>query len=213
MHIIGITGNIATGKSTVGRLLREKGYYVLDLDKVSRDLLMKNKEKLGSMFPVLMENNEFSKVNLKKIIFSKGLNHKEIERFLHLRIFIRAFFLVLWKGLCGHTVVFIEIPLFMEYDLDYFFDSIVVYTDKHTQAKRIVNRDGLKFLDEKLRISGNLLTKKERATFVIDNSKSIEKTKQQIENLKLGGIPIHFNILLVMIVIYSLKTLVNAFTR
>lgn len=205
MYLIGITGNVACGKSLIGKLLQEKGFCVINVDRIAAQIRDENKKELCKRFPVLMENGEFSKEKLKNEIFNRGDSHQGIEKFIHRKVIFKTALKVLWEGLKGKRVIFIEIPLFMEYKLDLFLDSILVITDKHTQAKRIHKRDGSEYLVQKLQILGNQNYKKDRATFIIDNSKSIENTAKQLNTLVFNGMPIYFNIILFGFAVFSIK--------
>ncbi|ELQ76642.1 dephospho-CoA kinase-like protein [Trachipleistophora hominis] len=209
MYIVGITGNIGTGKSLVGSLLRQKGYCVVDADKISREVLEHNKELLRRNFPELFVNNQFSKAKLKEIIFKKEKNKKAIERILHYKITVKMCYIVLMEALKFKRVVFLEIPLFFEYNLDRFFDSIVVYCDKSTQAERITGRDGNSLLNEKLKAQKTMEEKKKRGTFLIDNGGSVEYTKMQINNLKFSGYTIYFYFTVAVLTCYLAKYLLK----
>lgn len=209
MYLIGITGNVACGKSLIGKLLHERGFCVINVDIIAAQIRDGNKIELCRRFPVLMENGEFSKEKLKNEIFNRRKTHKEIERFIHGKVILRTVLKIIWESLKGKRVIFVEIPLFMEYNLDLFFDSILVVTDKHTQAKRIHKRDGSEYLVQKLRILGNQNQKKDRATFIVDNSKSIENTATQINKMVFSGIPVYFNIFLFGFALFSIKSLLK----
>lgn len=209
MYIVGITGNIATGKSLVGSLLRQKGYRVIDVDKVAREVLECNKKLLCRKFPELCVNNEFSKAKLREIVFRKEKNKRAIERILHCRIIVKTFFMVLIEAFKFRDVIFLEIPLFFEYNLDRFFDSVVVYCDKNIQAERIIGRDGEDLLNEKLKVQKSLDEKKKRGTFLINNNGTVEYTKIQVANLKFSGRTIYFYIIIVISIYHLMRYLLK----
>lgn len=209
MYIVCITGNIAMGKTLVGNILKNQGYQIIKIDEISTKVLMESQNELLKKYPELLENGVFSKTKLKKIIFERQENASEIEKILHRKIIFKTILKVILESLKGRSVLLLEIPLFMEYNLNKFFDSIVVYCDRHTQAKRIYQRDGVQFLNEKLKLQGNIDDKKEKGTYLIDNSGTIDKTIEQIKMLKFYGFPIYLNLIMFTFLIYSIVCLVN----
>lgn len=205
MYIVGITGNVGTGKSLIGRLLREKNFHVIDVDLVAKDVIENNKETLCKQFPELLVNGKFSKSKLKEIIFMNRSSKKRIERILHLKIFVVVMLKILVEAIKLRDIVFLEIPLFFEYNLDRFFDSIVVFCDKSIQAERIRKRDGCYLLYEKLNAQQDMEEKKRKGTFLINNNQSIAYTKKQLDNLQFNGHTIYFYVLLVMSMIFVIK--------
>lgn len=213
MYVIGITGNIGSGKSFVGSLLERKGYTVIYIDKVAREVIGKNKNELCKKFPELVVNNQFSRMKLREIFFNREINAEKIEKILHFKIFKYAIYLVLKESLKCKTVVFLEVPLFFEYNLNVLFDSILVYCDKNTQMRRIYSRDGEYMSEQKLKFFKNHDSKMKKATFLINNSKSKTETLLQLDKLKFEGHTIYFYVFLLMALACLISTLYNFYMR
>lgn len=191
MYIVGITGNVAVGKSQVGKLLREMNFRVIDLDQVSREVVSQNEKELARKFPILAENAQFSKDNLKNVVYNRRPESEQIEKYLHRKIFLKTLWLIFEAAIRADTVIFIEIPLFFEYKLDFFLDSILVVTDIHQRAKRLYRRDGGAFFQQKLKILDKQESKVERATYVINNSGLLDETKEQLKRIDFYGYSVY----------------------
>lgn len=196
--IIGLTGGIATGKSTVAKLLKEKGYKIIDADKIAKGVVEIGKpayskivEEFGN--EVLLEDNTINRKALGKIIFNDKRAREKLNYISHPYIFeeIRLNLQELCKD--ENTVV-LDIPLlFEQFDLwekyGIEFDEIVlVDTDEDTQIKRLIKRDNIS-RDEavkKIRAQLPMDEKRTRSSKIINNSGDMKNLKQQIEKLLLS---------------------------
>lgn len=139
-RLIAITGKIGSGKSTVGRILSEKGYPVVDCDTINRDLLCDPAylKGLRALFPNAFPNAELNKKILSSIVFSDASARRKLNEYAHGKIFEEAFLQA--KKFDG--LVFIEVPvLFGTGYEDTFEKIIVVSSDEEKSVERIALRD------------------------------------------------------------------------
>ncbi|MER2172356.1 dephospho-CoA kinase [Paenisporosarcina quisquiliarum] len=186
--IIGLTGSIASGKSTVANMLKEMGFPIIDADLVARIVVEKGtatlemiKETFGS--GVIQEDGSLNREELGEIIFTTPSKRKLLNDIIHPAI--RAEMLAQKGHLVqqGHPVIIMDIPLLFESRLQSFVDKILVVTvTEQTQLERLMSRNGFTQEEAKLRIQSQLpLSVKEKgADAVIYNNGTIEETKQQL---------------------------------
>ncbi len=186
---IGITGSIATGKSTVTNYILKKGYLVLDSDKIVRELLTRDTtciNEIAKIFPVVNQN-VIDRKRLGQIIFHDQQAKENLEQIIHPRVIEE---LEKSTKICHDDIIFYDIPLLYESKLEYLCDIIVVvYVDEKTQLQRLVQRDNIEEVFARTIIANqmNIEEKKKRADFVLHNTTSQEDLYQQID-LMLGEI-------------------------
>lgn len=139
--VVAITGNIGSGKSTVGRILSEKGYPVVDFDKINASLLLDAdyQKCLSLVFPEVFTKGVFDKKKLTKIVFSDPKAREKLNALSHPILFGRA------KEEANHYdgIVFMEIPLLFGSGYEKDFDRIwFVDCADSKKIDRIVRRDG-----------------------------------------------------------------------
>ena len=191
---IGITGSIACGKSTVSDYLIEKGYTIIDADKLGHVALTSNdvKRKLAEKFGEnILENNEISREKLGKIVFGNTENLKNLNSIIHPKI--KELILKLQEKHKDEDLVFLDIALLYEANfVDLVEKVVVVYADEDVQLERLMTRNSLS-KEEALKRIESQMSPQEKALlgdFVINNSYSKEDTFRQteeiIERLKRG---------------------------
>ncbi len=189
--IIGLTGSIATGKSTVTKYLLSKGYPVIDSDLLARQVVEKGHPVLENITKefggeVLLESGELNRKALGAIVFSDEQARKKLNALTHPAINEQMHRLIEMYENDGHQYIFCDIPLLYEGRLESTFDEVwVVYIPENLQLERLMNRDAISADEAKGKIAAQLSIedKKQRATHVIDNSKSKELTYEQIDRL------------------------------
>lgn len=186
--IIGLTGSIASGKSTVANMLSEMGFPIIDADLVARVVVEKGtaalktiKEVFGT--EVIHEDGTLNREELGALIFSDPSKRKQLNDIMHPAI--REEMLVQRQQLVqqGHPVIIMDIPLLFESRLQSFVDKILVVTvTELKQLERLMARNGFTHEEAKLRIQSQLplSVKEEGADAVIYNNGTIEETKQQL---------------------------------
>nr|WP_205395610.1 dephospho-CoA kinase [Streptococcus lutetiensis] len=188
--IIGITGGIASGKSTVVAEIRKHGYQVIDADQVVHDLQAKGGKLYQALCnwlgtDILQENGEFDRKKLGQLIFS---SKDMLEKSSRLQNGIIREELARRRDELAKTqkVFFMDIPLLIEHDyMDWFDDIWLVHLDEKTQLERLVLRNHFSKEEAKKRIASQMSTeaKKPFADKLLDNSGDLSELKAQIAQL------------------------------
>ena len=190
-NAIALTGSIATGKSTVANIFKMFKILVIDADSVSHKILDENykwvKQTFGDEF---VKNNMVLRKKLGQVVFSDKEKLKKLENFLHPKIKEEIFSQAkLYET--QNKPYLIDIPLFFEkrnYDIK---KTIVVYTPKSIQLKRLIDRDNISKEEalKKISLQMDIEEKKKLADIIIDNSKDLNYTISQVEKIvsKLKG--------------------------
>lgn len=182
-RVIGITGGIASGKSTVCNVIMELGYPVIDSDLISKELSKKGNvcynaivEAFGN--DILLVNGEIDKKKLGNIIFNNQSKKELLNNVTHPLILNEIKRNI---GLYDDGFVFVDIPLLYEANMRFLFESVIcVYLDRNTQITRLMNRDKIDrdYAIKKIESQMDLNLKKEMSEYIIDSSKSILDTRE-----------------------------------
>lgn len=188
---IGLTGGMATGKSTVGMLLRQKGIPVISSDELAHQAMAPDGavyHKIVSEFGpgILMADGKINRRFLGEIVFKDDVARKKLEQIVHPFVIngIRESIELYSKQ--GAKIVVVEVPLLFEVGLTDLFDQIwVVSSTLERQVQRIRIRDGLTEEEAKKRIAAQLpLEEKEkRADAVIKNNSGLDFLEKQVSIL------------------------------
>lgn len=138
---IAITGNIASGKSSVQKILETKGYKVLDTDKTAHELLdnMPAIQEAFKDFDIL-DGSKISRDKLGKLVFSSAYLKLKLENIMHpaIKEKIQEFF----EQNKSESLVFVGIPLLFESDMRNIFDkALLIYTDDEIRLQRLLSRN------------------------------------------------------------------------
>lgn len=188
--VIGLTGGIASGKSTVSNYLAKKGFAIVDADQLVRELQAQG----GALYQVLvdwlgetiiLENGELNRQALaNKIFSSEEMLAKSAQ--LQNPIIRQA----LWEkkeSLIGQNeVIILDIPLLFEQEYDAWCDEVwLVWVTEKVQLTRLMERNGMTEKEARQRIQAQmpLAEKQRKATYLIDNNGSLENTYNQIDAL------------------------------
>lgn len=191
MRIVGLTGGIASGKSTVSNLFKASGVPVVDADVVARDVVKKGTggwKKVVAAFgdDILLENGEIDRARLGQIVFSDPSKRQLLNRLLapYISSGILREIAKLWFK--GSKVIVLDIPLLFEVKMDRWTKPIiVVWVDPETQLQRLMTRDGISEEQARNRIDAqtSLDSKRTKADIIIDNSGSVEQTREQFDKV------------------------------
>ena len=181
-----ITGSIASGKSTVVNLLKERGFSVIDADLIAHEQLEICKCEIVEAFDeqILDETGKIDRKKLGAIVFNEPKKLKNLEQILHPKIKAEIFFKASQFERLGQ-VYFVDIPLFFEKKERYaeFKNVAVIYAPKELLLSRLMSRNGLNLEDAKARVGlqMDIEQKRKMAKFVIDNSSDMENLKLELE--------------------------------
>lgn len=189
--IIGLTGSIASGKSTVSEILQEKGFPIVDADKIARQVVEPGTsviKEIGEYFgdEVLNEDGSLNREKLGERIFKNEAERNKLNSIIHPVIrneMIRQ--KEQWISRGADTVI-MDIPLLFESKLQSFVEKIIVVSvAPKIQKQRLIARNKLNELEAADRINSQLpmVEKEAGADAVIDNNGTIEETKMQIESI------------------------------
>ena len=182
---IGITGSIACGKSTVSNYLKDKGYTIIDADKLGHIALTSDevREKLEKSFGLrIIENNEISHEKLGKLVFGNEENLKILNSIVH--PYIRRQILQLQEKHSDERLVFLDIALLFEAGFEDLVEKIiVVHINEKEQLTRLMNRNSLSSEAAMNRIKSQMSSedKSKLGDYVINNSNTKEETYRQID--------------------------------
>ena len=150
MQVIGLTGGIASGKSTVSNILKKAGAVIIDADRIARDVVKKGLpayQEIRDTFGdnVLSPDGEIDRSVLGDIIFNDPQKKQLLNRIVHPYVSKETNFqLKHIEKTHPNTIVILDIPLLMEAQMHRdLSDVIVVYVPEHTQIKRLMRRDGI----------------------------------------------------------------------
>lgn len=186
MKKIAISGNIASGKSTVQKFLKEKGYKVLDTDDVARELLTIQNKELYEAFKDddVFENNEFSRNKVANLIFSNKTAKNKIESVMHPQISLKIEEYFAQNK--NENLVFVGIPLLFESKMELIFDKIIfIYTEDEIRLKRLLKRNGYTLEHAKARLESQMSQEEKilKSDYVIYNNKSEDELKLEINKV------------------------------
>ena len=188
--LVGLTGGIASGKTTVSKMFEELGAPIIDFDLIARQVVEPGTPALANIIDyfgrqVLQPDGRLDRKRLSQIVFRDIEKRKKLESFTHPPIY-QEFFkqvndITAQKPNC---IIQVVIPLLIELNLQYLFDTIVVvYVSAEEQIKRLAVRDGITTEEAAniLKAQLPIEDKKAFASFVVNNEQGLNETKKQVE--------------------------------
>lgn len=188
-YILGLTGGIATGKSTVSRYFSDKGYAVVDADVVARRVVEPGTEGLANIVAhfgteIIQKDGTLNREKLGAMIFSDTEKRETLNNLLSAQI--RRTIMADTETLvnANQPLIVLDIPLLYEAGYETHCDAVmVVYTTEAVQLERLMARNNLTEEEALNRIASQepIETKKDRADIVIDNNGPLNHTYEQVE--------------------------------
>lgn len=193
MVIVGLTGNIGSGKSTVSRRLVQLGAQVIDTDRVARDAVAPGTEGLARIISefgtgVLNEKGELDRAVMASIVFKNTEARARLEGIIHPEVIkvVDRSISEYREGRRSAPALVIEVPLLIESGMHRMVEEIwVVTTDPESQVKRVMARSGLSREDVLKRIKAQM-SQEEKCRYahrIIDNSGPLENTHRQVDSI------------------------------
>lgn len=185
--IIGITGSIACGKSTVSNYLKSKGYIVIDADKIGHEALDDDyvKEKLVLAFGnEILEDNKISRQKLGELVFGNSSNLNVLNSIIHPEI--RKKILEKIDKNNDKELIFIDVALLFEAKFDDLVDKIiVVYVDENTQLTRLMKRNSISKKEALSRIVSQMspIEKAKLGDYTVNNNLDVINTYEQVDKV------------------------------
>lgn len=189
--IIGLTGGIATGKSSVSNILKRLDQVVVDSDLIARQVVEPGQSAYHQIIDyfgaeTVLPNGELNRAELGKRVFSNSEERRVLEEIIHPAVFTEIDRQVLEAQNEGHRMVFLDVPLLIETGMHNRVDQVVVvYTSPETQIRRLMERDHIDHSDAIKRISAQMPIDEKRnyADMIIDNNGSMEHLEAQVEQM------------------------------
>ncbi|MBU5212528.1 dephospho-CoA kinase [Heyndrickxia oleronia] len=189
--IIGLTGGIASGKSTVSNLLRRKGFAIVDADIAARKVVEIGKDAYKQIVEafgpeILQQDQNLDRKKLGTIVFHDEEKRLMLNQIVHpaVREYMQKEKETALKQ--GKETVIMDIPLLFESNLGYMVDqTILVYVEQSTQLQRLMDRNQFTEAEAMARIQSQmpLEEKIEKSDAVINNNGTIDETEQQLNEI------------------------------
>ena len=191
MLIVGLTGGIASGKSTVSRMFGDAGVPVICLDQLAHEVVKPGSPTIDDIRKVfgdevIDEAGGLDRKAMARVVFNNDIKRKQLESIIHPKVGEEKDRRVRLFKKQGHVMVIVDVPLLYEVGWETGCDLVVVvYTTRAVQEQRLMERDGLSEHEAKLRLDAQMSIeeKRRRADFVIDNTGSMQETHQSFEAL------------------------------
>lgn len=186
--VVGLTGGIASGKSTVSNMLKEMGITVIDADVEARLAVEPGEpayEKIVACFgkEILLEDGSINRAKLGAIVFSDEEKRLQLNRIVHPEVRKRMIDKRDRAIRGGEQLIVMDIPLLLESKLTYMVDKVLlVYVDEDTQLWRLMKRNNFSKEEALSRIRAQMPLKEKirYSDAVIDNNGTVEKTREQL---------------------------------
>lgn len=189
MIIAGLTGGIASGKSTVSGMLAEAGARIIDADTIAREVVKPGTpafDEIVGFFGrrILLPDGDIDRKGLGDIIFNDSRKKARLDAIVHPRVHRRTEQMVAEIGAkAPEAIVILDIPLLLEAKMERdLAEVIVVYVPEDIQLRRLMARDHIDADAALARIHSQMPIEQKRrlATIVIDNSGSLSDTRKQV---------------------------------
>ena len=191
MRIIGLTGGIASGKSTVASILSEFGATIIDADKIAREIVEPGKSALREIHKafgddILLADGSLNRQRLGEMIFNDPTKRQLLNSIVHPKIIEECQKRLEYYKQAGKQAVILEVPLLIEIGMDAMVDEVwLVAADTQTQINRLIKRDGLSKGQALKRIEAQMSLEEKipKADIIIDGQLSIDEVRSYLKIL------------------------------
>jgi dephospho-CoA kinase len=190
--LLGVTGGIASGKTTVANMLQELGAHIIDFDVISHQLVEPGQPALEDIVDffgkqVLGEDGRLDRKKLSDIVFGDMEKRKKLESFIHPRIGeVMAMQLNEFTQKDPEAIIQLVVPLLIEVNMQHMYHkTLLAYVPVETQIERLMERDGISREEAETILKAQMPIDEKigYADYVINNEKPLSETKKQVEEL------------------------------
>jgi dephospho-CoA kinase len=191
VKLVGLTGGIASGKSTVAKILERLGAAVINADALSREVVEPRKEAWREIIDafgagILQPDQTLDRQKLRTVIFNDRDGRKKLEAIIHPRVRALAEERIREHAVAGYSIIVYEVPLLFEGNLhEWLRPVILVACDVDTQRTRLQERDQLTQTEAQKHIDAQMSLEEKRrlADYVIENDGSLANLEQQVRTV------------------------------
>jgi dephospho-CoA kinase len=189
VKLVGLTGGIASGKSTVAEIIKRQGAAIINADVLAREVVEPDRQawtEIVNTFgtAVLQPDRALDRQKLRAIIFDDPDARKKLESIIHPQVRALAEQRIREHAAAGYAVIVYEVPLLFEGNLqEWLRPVILVACDVDTQRNRLQSRDNLSAAQAQKHIDAqmSLEAKRRLADYVIENNGSLEDLERQVQ--------------------------------
>lgn len=188
MKLLGLTGGIASGKSTVAAILRRLGAAIINADELSREVVQPGqdawKEIITTFGPDIVQGDEtLDRRKLRRIVFDNPEARKKLEAIIHPRVRALAERRISELATAGNSIIVYEVPLLFEGQIHLWLRPVIlVACEIETQKNRLVERDHLTEIEAQQHVDAqmSLEEKRQLADYVIENDGNLKDLEKQV---------------------------------
>jgi dephospho-CoA kinase len=191
VKLVGLTGGIASGKSTVAAILYRLGAAVINADDLSREVVQPEQDAWKEIIDtfgtdILQEDTTLDRRKLRKIVFDYPEARKKLEAIIHPRVRALAEKKISELAAAGSSIIVYEVPLLFENQIHLWLRPVIlVACDIEAQKQRLLERDHLTAIEAQQHLDAqmSLAEKRKLADYVIENNGSLEQLEQQVHEV------------------------------
>jgi dephospho-CoA kinase len=189
VKLVGLTGGIASGKSTVAEILKRQGAAIINADVLAREVVEPGHQAWAEIvntfgIAVLQPDRTLDRQKLRAIIFDDAAARKKIESIIHPQVRALAEQRIREHAAAGYAVIVYEVPLLFEGNLQEWLRPVILVTcDVDTQRNRLQSRDNLSAAQAQKHIVAQMSLEEKRrlADYVVENNGSLEDLERQVQ--------------------------------
>ncbi|MZQ76041.1 MAG: dephospho-CoA kinase [Peptoclostridium sp.] len=194
MTIIGLTGSMGTGKTTVSDIFKRRGIKVIDADEISREITRRGSPMLGVLAErfgseIIKSDGSLDRKKLASIVFASNEKLCELNDIMHPRIINDIKERIAEFDKAGEKLLVLDAPLLLETGLDKLVDLVLLVTcDSNVQIERIMERDDMTRTEAESRLAHQMCQedKKRLADFILDNSGTVDELEAKVDDFLEG---------------------------